>query len=88
MHQERWENAYLTLKNIKASRALKWAQYLLTLLVHHHYAMLEKSGKKIALPPIKSWIPVADPGFPRGGGTNPKGGGANLLFGQYFPKTA
>ena len=32
---------------------------------------------------------VADPGFPRGGGANPKGaGGANLLFGQFFPKTA
>ena len=31
---------------------------------------------------------VADPGFPRGGGTNPKGGGANLLFGQSFSKTA
>ena len=26
--------------------------------------------------------PVADPGFPRGGGVNPQGGGANLLFGQ------
>ena len=32
-------------------------------------------------------IPVADPGFPRGGGANPKGG-ANLLFGQFFLKTA
>ena len=30
---------------------------------------------------------VADPGFPRGEGANPKGG-ANLLFGQLFPKTA
>ena len=26
--------------------------------------------------------PVADPGFPREGGANPQGGGANLLFGQ------
>ena len=26
---------------------------------------------------------VADPGFPRG-----EGGGANLLFGQFFSKTA
>ena len=33
-------------------------------------------------------LPVADPGFPRGGGANPKGGGANLLFGQLFLKTA
>ena len=30
---------------------------------------------------------VANPGFPRGGGTNPRGV-ANLLFGQFFPKTA
>ena len=29
---------------------------------------------------------VADPGFPRGGGANPQGGGASLLFGQHFPK--
>ena len=27
-------------------------------------------------------ITVSDPGFSRGGGANPKGGGANLLFGQ------
>ena len=31
---------------------------------------------------------MADPGFSRGGGANPKGGGANLLFGQFSPKTA
>ena len=30
--------------------------------------------------------PVADPGFPREGGANPQGGGANLLFGQKFPE--
>ena len=29
-----------------------------------------------------------DPGSPRGGGTNPRGEGANLLFGQFFVKTA
>ena len=29
---------------------------------------------------------VVDPGFPRGGGTNPQGVGANLLFGQKFPE--
>ena len=29
---------------------------------------------------------VADPGFPRGGGANPEGGGANLIFGQKFPE--
>ena len=31
-------------------------------------------------------LSVADPGFPRGWGTNPQGGGANLLFGQKFPE--
>ena len=31
-------------------------------------------------------MPVADPGFPRGGSANPQDGGANLLFGQKFPK--
>ena len=30
-------------------------------------------------------LTVADPGFPRGGGANPKGGGTNLLFGQFSP---
>ena len=33
----------------------------------------------------KKWNSVADPGFSRGGGANPKGG-ANLLFGQFFQK--
>ena len=28
---------------------------------------------------------MADPGFPRGGGANHKGGGANLLFWPIFP---
>ena len=33
--------------------------------------------------------PVAEPGFPRGGGTNPRGGGGtNIRFHQIFPKTA
>ena len=31
---------------------------------------------------------VADPGFPRGGGANSPGGGANIRFCQIFPKTA
>ena len=38
--------------------------------------------------PQMQHLSVADPGFPRGGSANPKGGGANLLFGQFFPKTA
>ena len=29
---------------------------------------------------------MADLGFPRGGGVNPQGGSANLLFGQKFPE--
>ena len=29
---------------------------------------------------------VADPGFPRGGGANSQGGGANVLFGQKIPE--
>ena len=29
-------------------------------------------------------LTVADPRFPRGGGANPQGRGANLLFGQKF----
>ena len=29
---------------------------------------------------------VVDPGFPRGGGANSKGGCKKLLFGQFFPK--
>ena len=31
---------------------------------------------------------VADPGFPRGGGANSPGGGANIRFCHIFPKTA
>ena len=34
-------------------------------------------------------LSAADPGFPRGrGGANSRGGCANLLFGQFLPKTA
>ena len=28
----------------------------------------------------REWIAVADPGFPRGGGANPKGGGAPTYY--------
>ena len=31
-------------------------------------------------------VTVADPGFPRRGGANFQGGGANLLLNQNFPK--
>ena len=37
-------------------------------------------------PTNKSLITVADPGFPRGGGANRKGGGGNLLFCQICSK--
>ena len=37
---------------------------------------------------MKSKQTVADPGFPRRGGANPPGGGANIRFCQIFPKTA
>ena len=33
-------------------------------------------------------LSVADPGFPRGGGANSPGGGANIRFCQIFPKSA
>ena len=33
-------------------------------------------------------LPVADPGFPRGGGANSPRGAANIRFCQKFPKTA
>ena len=39
-------------------------------------------------PVTKTTIPVADPGFPRGGGANSPGGDANIQFCQIFPKTA
>ena len=29
---------------------------------------------------------MADPGFPRGGGANPEGGGGNLFLWSIFPK--
>ena len=47
-----------------------------------------RSDKKlIGIVVLNSQLTVADPGFPRGGGANPKGG-APTLFGQFFPKTA
>ena len=36
----------------------------------------------------KEILPVADPRFPRGGGANSPGRGANMRFCQIFPKTA
>ena len=53
-YQEKWENACLTVKNARASRALRWAldpgEYWLTLLTQLHFATSAKS-QKIFLPP-------------------------------------
>ena len=38
--------------------------------------------------PVVYIYAVADLGFPRGGGANSPGGGANIQFRQNFPKTA
>ena len=59
--QEKWENAYLTVRNTRASRTLRWAldpsQYWLTSLARLHFAMSAKSWKKFLGPPLtKSWI--------------------------------
>ena len=60
--QEKWENAYLTLKNTRASRALRRAldpgRYMLASLALRRCAPSANVGKKIAgAPPLtKSWI--------------------------------
>ena len=41
-------------------------------------------GSNIFIISIAKCISVADPGFPRRGGANPQGGGANLLFCPIF----
>ena len=54
-YQEKWENAYLRVKNARASRALRWAldpgQYWLALLAQLRFAMSAKTRKKIFGPP-------------------------------------
>ena len=60
-YQEKWENAYLRVKNATASRALRQtldpAQYWLALLARLHFATSAKSRKKFLAPPLtKSWI--------------------------------
>ena len=39
-----------------------------------------------SVPSASPALPVADPEFTRGGVANPQRGGANLLFGQKFPR--
>ena len=56
-----WENAYLRVKNTRASRALRWAldpgQYWLTSLARLYFTTSAKSRKKFLAPPFtKSWI--------------------------------
>ena len=50
--------------------------------------ILETTWRDLLIEKIKETFifSVADPGFPRGGGAEPKVGGANLLFGQNFPE--
>ena len=60
-YQEKWENAYLTVKNARASRALRRAldpgQYWLASLPRLRFATLAKSREKfLATPLTKSWI--------------------------------
>ena len=54
-YQEKWENAYMTVKNARASRALRQAldpgHYWLTSLAQLHFATLAKSQKKFLGPP-------------------------------------
>ena len=55
-YQEKWENAYLTVKNARASRALRWAldpcQYWLASLTRLCFAMSAKSPKKFLGPQL------------------------------------
>ena len=55
-YQEKWENAYVTVKNTRASRVLRWAldpgQYWLALLTWLYFAMSAKSRKKFLGPPL------------------------------------
>ena len=54
-YQEKWENAYLRVKNARASRALRWAldpgQYWLALLARLRFATSAKSREKFLGPP-------------------------------------
>ena len=65
-----WENAYLSIKNPKASRALKRAldpgHNLLTSLTQLRFAMLATFGLRTWAPPLtKSWIRTCNsPKFP------------------------
>ena len=55
-YQEKWENAYLKVKNARASRALRQAldpgQYWLPLLARLRFATSAKSREKILAPPL------------------------------------
>ena len=55
-YQKKWENAYMTVKNARASRALRRAldpgQYWLTLLARLRFTTSAKSRKKFLGPPL------------------------------------
>ena len=60
-HQEKWENAYLTVKHARTSRALRQAldlgQYLLALFAWLRFTTSAKSQKQFLGPPLtKFWI--------------------------------
>ena len=59
-YQEKWENAYLIVKNARASRALRRAldpsQYWLASLARLRFAMSEKSRKKFPGPPLDKML--------------------------------
>ena len=64
-YQEKWENAYLTVKNARASRALRWAldpgQYWLASLARLCFATSAKSRKKFLGSPLDQ---ILDPLVP------------------------
>ena len=55
-YQEKWKNAYSTVKNARASRALRWAldasQYTLASLTQLRDMTSAKSRKKFLGPPL------------------------------------
>ena len=55
-YQEKWENAYLTLKNARASRVMVPRQCVLTSLTLWHYTLIANLGKMCWTPLTKSWI--------------------------------
>ena len=61
-YQEKWENAYLTVKNARAPRALRQAldpgQYWLASLARLRFAMLARSQENFCPPPDQILDPL------------------------------